>query len=200
MVAVVGGWGWGCGGGVWGWGGGGGGCVCVCVWGCGGGVGGWGGGGGGGVCVWGGGGGGATNAALHICGAFITFDYKRRPSYMRCVHYIWLQTPPFIYAVRSLHLIKDNQNKGYAGNPWSHMTQHVSFFYWCGVWYMDPSIKNRMWWIMVILCLCFFFFFPIALLVVGVICKLVDIIMVVVVVVILISYVFRPMHKMLEYV
>ena len=40
-----------------------------------------------------------------------------------------LQTPPFRYAVRSFqfHLIKINQNKGNAGNLWSHMTQRVCF-------------------------------------------------------------------------
>ena len=36
-----------------------------------------------------------------------------------------LQTPHFRYAVRSFqfHLIKINQNRGNAGNLWSHMTQ-----------------------------------------------------------------------------
>ena len=106
--------------------------------------------------------------------------YKRRPSDMRCVHFnfIWLK------------LIKIRVMLETFGRIW----HNVFVFHWCGVWYMDPSITNRTWCVMFVLCLCFFFFFSIALFVV-VICKLVDTITV-----ILISYVFRPMHKMFKYV
>ena len=106
-----------------------------------------------------------------------------------------LQTPPFRYAVRSFqfHLIKINQNKGNAGNLWSHMTQRVCFPLMWGLVHGPKYYKSDMMRYVCSLFM-FFFFFSIALFVV-VICKLVDTITV-----ILISYVFRPMHKMFKYV
>ena len=81
-----------------------------------------------------------------------------------------LQTPPFKYAVRSFQFHLIKISQN-KGN--AGMMRYV-----CTLFMLFSS-----------------FFFSVALFVVGVICKLVDMITV-----ILISYVFRPIHKMFKYV